>query len=111
MTELLTSGQSVKWDGLGTFTPYVESKGSNQVSKYDVNIHVKGIHIRFIPENTKGEQLTSRKFRDQCTLQLAGVWVKRNITVDGKKKVIREFFTMEDYKLNQEHPENNNQGG
>ena len=25
MTELLTSGESVKWDGLGTFTPYVES--------------------------------------------------------------------------------------
>ena len=111
MTELLTSGESVKWDGLGTFTPYVESSGVVEVNDYDVNIHVKGIHIRFIPENTKGEQLTSRKFRDQCTLQLAGVWVKRNITVDGKKKVIREFFTMEDYKLNQEHPENNNQGG
>ena len=73
--------------------------------------HVKGIHIRFIPENTKGEQLTSRKFRDQCTLQLAGVWTKRNITVGNKKKVVREFFTMADYKLNEEHPANNNQGG
>ena len=70
MTELLTSGESVKWDGLGTFTPYVESTGTNDVESYDVNANVKGIHIRFIPENTKGEQLTSRKFRDQCTLQL-----------------------------------------
>ena len=55
--------------------------------------------------------MTSRKFRDQCTLQLAGVWTKRNITVGNKKKVVREFFTMADYKLNQEHPANNNQGG
>ena len=70
------------------------------------------VHLLIIKNNVKlWQQLTSRKFRDQCTLQLAGVWVKRNITVDGKKKVIREFFTMEDYKLNQEHPENNNQGG
>ena len=64
-----------------------------------------------LEQNTKGEQLTSRKFRDQCTLQLAGVWKKRNITVNNKKKVVREFFTMADYKLNQEHPANNNQGG
>ena len=111
MTELLTSGESVKWDGLGTFTPYVESTGSVDVDSYDVNVNVKGIPIRFIPENTKGEQLTSRKFCDQCTLQLAGVWTKRNITVNNKKKVIREFFTMEAYKLHQEHPANNNQGG
>ena len=97
MTELLTSGESVKWDGLGTFTPYVESTGTNDVESYDVNVNVKGIHIR--------------KFRDQCTLQLAGVWTKRNITVGNKKKVVREFFTMADYKLNQEHPANNNQGG
>ena len=90
MTELLTSGESVKWDGLGTFTPYVESTGTNEVEQYDVNVNVKGIHIRF---------------------QLAGVWTKRNITVNNKKKVIREFFTMEDYKLNQQHPANNNQGG
>jgi hypothetical protein len=32
-----------------------------------VNVNVKGIHIRFIPENTKGEQLTSRKFREFFT--------------------------------------------
>jgi predicted histone-like DNA-binding protein len=111
MTELLQSGESVKWDGLGTFTPYVESKGVNRYDQYDVNTHVKGIHVRFIPENSKGEQLTSRAFRDQCTLQLAGLWTKRNITVNNKKKVIREFYTLQDYKLNQEHPADNNQGG
>ena len=40
---------------------------NNDVESYDVNVNVKGIHIRFIPENTKGEQLTSRKFREFFT--------------------------------------------
>ena len=29
MVELLKSGQPVKWDGLGTFTPNITSKGVN----------------------------------------------------------------------------------
>ena len=58
MTELLTSGESVKWDGLGTFTPYVESTGTNDVESYDVNVNVKGIHIRFIPP-VSGRSATS----------------------------------------------------
>ncbi len=40
---------------------------NNDVESYDVNVNVKGIHIRFILENTKGEQLTSRKFREFFT--------------------------------------------
>lgn len=105
MVELITSGESVKWDGLGTFAPYVESTGVNDPESYDVNVNVKGIHVRFIPENKKGEQLTSRKFRDQCTLQLAGIWTKTNVTEGGKKRVLRKFQTLADYLYEKEHPE------
>ena len=67
MVELLQSGTSVKWDGLGTFRPTVESKGKAVPTDYDVNTDVKGIHIRFIPTNDKGEELTSRKYAELCT--------------------------------------------
>lgn len=98
MAELIKSGESVKWDGLGTFQPRIESLGVNKPEQFDVSQHIKGVHIRFIPENKKGEQLTSRKFRDACALQLAGVWLKDTITLDGEKKSVRTFYTMDDYK-------------
>ena len=97
MCELLASGESVKWDGLGTFQPHVESTGAASIEEFDCSVNVQGVHIRFIPENAKGEQLTSRKFRDQCVLQLAGVWEKQNIVVNGKAQVLRTFYTMEQW--------------
>ena len=98
MTELLMSGESIKWDGLGTFQPHVESIGVTEPKDYNPALHVKGIHIRFVPENKKGEQLTSRKFRDTCVLALAGVWIKQYVTVDGVGKLTRTFLDMESYK-------------
>ena len=97
MCELIQSGESVKWDGLGTFQPRVESLGVNEPEQFDPSVHIKGVHIRFIPEGQKGEALTSRKFRDMCTLQLAGVWIKTQFVMDGKTKVLREFMTMDQY--------------
>ena len=58
MVELLKSGQPVKWDGLGTFTPNVHSKGVNDTESVSVD-QIQGVTINFIPENSKGEQLTS----------------------------------------------------
>lgn len=97
MCELLSSGESVKWDGLGTFSPFVESDGVDSIAQFDVNTHVKGVHIRFIPENEKGQKLTSRAFRDLCTLQLAGVWDKQKIVVNGKEQVLRTFYTLDEW--------------
>ena len=97
MTELIQSGESVKWDGLGTFQPRIESLGSIDVESFDPNTMIKGVHIRFIPEGQKGEALTSRKFRDMCTLQLAGVWEKETIILDGQKKALRKFYSMEEW--------------
>lgn len=73
MIELIMSGVSVKWDGLGTFRPTVESKGKANPFDYDINTDVKGIHVRFIPENAKGEEITSRKFLDLVTFSFVGV--------------------------------------
>lgn len=94
MVELLQSGTSVKWDQLGTFRPTVESVGVNQPTDYNVNTDVKGIHIRFIPENAKGEEITSRMFADMCTMMTAGVWTVENVTISGKQKSVRRFRPM-----------------
>ena len=53
-------------------------------------------------------QLASPDMREPIGFALS---FPARITVGNKKKVVREFFTMADYKLNQEHPANNNQGG
>lgn len=94
MVELLQSGTSVKWDQLGTFRPTVESVGVAQPTDYDVKTDVKGIHIRFIPENSKGEEITSRMFADMCTMMTAGVWTVEKVTIAGKQKSVRRFRPM-----------------
>ena len=71
MVELLRSGQPVKWDGLGTFTPNINSRGINDVESVSVD-QIQGVKINFIPENSKGEQLTSKAFKDLCTFSILG---------------------------------------
>ena len=69
MSELLSQGQPVKLDGLGTFSPSVDGQGNG---KNDMETAVavgpeamiNGIKINFTPENTKGEKLTSRAFKE-----------------------------------------------
>ena len=86
MVELLQAGQPVKWDGLGTFTPKIESvKGGvteAQLKAGSVNVRdaIEGVHIRFIPENEKGEELTSRRMKDAITFTVEGVKI---LTIDG----------------------------
>ncbi|WP_027455538.1 hypothetical protein [Xylanibacter brevis] len=67
--EMVMQGVGVKLDGLGTFYPTFEGTGSMTLEDYDVNTFVKGIHIRFLPENAKDEELTSRKFMSKCVLK------------------------------------------
>lgn len=104
MVELLQSGTSVKWDQLGTFRPTVESVGITDPLDYNVNTDVKGIHIRFIPENAKGEEITSRQFADLCTLMTAGVWTVEKVTIGGKQKSVRRFRPMASFKDQGGHP-------
>lgn len=94
MVELLQSGTSVKWDKLGTFRPTVESVGVNEPTDFNVNTDVKGIHVRFIPENAKGEEITSRMFADMCSMMTAGVWTVEKVTISGKQKTVRRFRPM-----------------
>ena len=94
----------MKWDGLGTFTPKVETirrgleKTDLQSGKANVNHDVAGIHIRFIPENSKGEEITSRKFADLCVFNVVGVTKITKVTVNGKEKRYNELQSLEKWR-------------
>ena len=69
LVELVSQGIGVKLDGLGTFYPTFESKGAETPVNYDVNSYVKGIHIRFWPENAELDKISSRAFVEKCVLK------------------------------------------
>ena len=70
MVEMIAQGVGVKLDGLGTFYPTFECEGQDSKEEFSIQESLKGIHIRFQPEGTKDEELTSRKFKDKVTLRL-----------------------------------------
>ena len=105
MVELLKSGQPVKWDGLGTFTPTIENDGT-KVTNDPLTMSVdaiKGVHIAFIPENSKGEELTSRAFKDLCTFDVVGIINTTNIGTQQKPKYVRTIITLDAYKAQQQN--------
>ena len=55
-------------------------------SAYDFNVeeNVVGVHIRFIPENEKFEQITSRKFMEKCVLRKAYEVTYKTVTHNSK---------------------------
>ena len=103
MVELLTGGQPVKWDGLGTFTPKIESvKGGvteAQLKAGSVNIRdaIEGVHIRFIPENEKGEELTSRRMKDAITFSVEGVKILTKVGVAPNQKTLVSIESLEKF--------------
>ena len=95
MTELLSQGQPVKLDGLGTFSPSVDGQGNG---KNDLETAVavgpeamiNGIRIIFTPENSKGEKLTSRAFKEQCIFEFGYVVESEVRTVNGKERRVQK---------------------
>ena len=95
MSELLSQGQPVKLDGLGTFSPSVDGQklGKNSVAKAveaGPDAMINGIKINFTPENTKGEKLTSRAFKEQCIFEYGYVVQSEIRTVNGKQRRVQK---------------------
>lgn len=104
MLELLKEGQAVKWDGLGTFTPTIENVKDGATDAQIVNgvknlgNMIRGVHIRFIPENSDGEQLTSRKFADSCIFKVQGVYVPQIIGAGKQQKKVFNLVSLEVFR-------------
>ena len=60
---------------------------------------VEGIHLRFIPEGAKGEELTSRELKKECVLQAAYVVRSVKKTVDGKEVKYQEKIPISSYAV------------
>ena len=68
LVEQLLNSMRVKIEGLGTFYSSMECTkgGAETEEKFNVNEHIKGIHIRFLPETAQELNLSSREFLKKC---------------------------------------------
>ena len=64
LLEMLLNSKKVKIEGLGTFYCTLENKkkGAPNKEDYSVREHISGLHIRFLPEQTTEENISSREF-------------------------------------------------
>ena len=91
LKEMMSQGQPVKLDGLGTFRPTLTSVKNGAASIEEaltkgVNNMVAGVNFTFLPENAQGEEITSKKFKEQCSLQFAYLVETIKKTIGGKEK-------------------------
>ena len=68
LLEMLLNSKKVKIDGFGTFYCTLENRKNGAPTKQDFNIreNIKGLHIRFLPEQTTEENISSREFLKQA---------------------------------------------
>ena len=57
---------------LGTFRATLSGRGAASAEDYSVQKHVKGIHMRFIPDQTDLDKKTAKTFKNQCSLTCVG---------------------------------------
>ena len=64
LVEMLLDSKRVKIEGLGTFYCTIENSkgGAESADKFSVNTNLKGLHIRFIPEQAAEQNISSREF-------------------------------------------------
>ena len=68
LLEMLLNSKKVKIEGLGTFYTTLECVKGGAVTKDKFNIlkDVKGLHIRFLPEQEQEQNISSREFLKQA---------------------------------------------
>ena len=94
LPELVAQGVPVQLGSLGTFYPTAEVAKNGAVLNIaamdglNPNDIVKAIHIRFLPDSTKLDNLCGPKFKDACTLELRNIIATQKVMVDGKEKTV-----------------------
>ena len=64
LLEMLLESKKVKIEGLGTFYCTLENQKNGSLRKEDFNVnkHLKALHIRFLPEQEQEQNISSREF-------------------------------------------------
>ena len=102
LVELVSTGVAVKLDGLGTFYPTIEAKGAETPVKYNAEDYVKGIHIRFYPEGSDDDDLTSRAFLKKVSMQQNMLFDKHGVPKKVKNGQLVDYG--EDDEEEEEEP-------
>ena len=111
LKEMVTQGQPVKLDGFGTFTPTIESDGDKAQNSVEASMStgienlIAGVHLRFLPENAKGDELTSRMLKKECTFKAAYVVAAKKKEIDGKTVSYQEKIPIASYATATYEPE------
>ncbi|MBE6289978.1 MAG: hypothetical protein E7100_07110 [Bacteroidaceae bacterium] len=97
LPELVSQGIPVQLGGLGTFYPTAQVKKDAAVSSIadmdglNPNDIVEAIHIRFLPDTSKLDNISGKAFKEACALELRNIVDTQEVTVDGK---IRKMQTL-----------------
>ena len=87
MVELVSQGNGVKLNGLGTFYPTLEAEGAESPVDYNLAKCLKGVHLRFLPDDSDRAALTSRSFMKKVAMKLHMIFDKDGVpkkVVDGE---------------------------
>ena len=97
LPELVSQGIPVQLGGLGTFYPTAQVKKDAAVSSIadmdglNPNDIVEAIHIRFLPDTSKLDNISGRAFKEACALEFRNIVDTQEVTVNGK---IRKMQTL-----------------
>ncbi len=97
LPELVAQGIPVKLDGLGKFYASAEVSEEGGVESIaameglNPATLVKAIHLRFLPDSSKLDDLSGPAFKERCTLELRNIVDSKEIVIEGKQ---RRFKTL-----------------
>ena len=97
LPELVSQGIPVQLGGLGTFYPTAQVKKDAAVSSIadmdglNPNDIVEAIHIRFLPDTSKLDNISGKAFKEACALELRNIVETEKVTVDGKVRVLQHL--------------------
>ena len=90
LPELVSQGIPVQLGGLGTFYPTAQVKKDAAVASIadmdglNPNDIVEAIHIRFLPDTSKLDNISGRAFKEACALEFRNIVDTQEVTVNGK---------------------------
>ena len=103
--ELVAQGVGVKLDGLGIFYPSVlnEKGGATEAQMLDKTFNpttiIRGIRLRFTPDSSELDNLTSRQFLTRSvTPESQNIVEVEERTINGKKVNVQKLTTLDDFR-------------
>ena len=102
LVELLSQGVAVKLTGIGTFYPTAQSvrggaENLDEARTLGADGLIEGIHVRFLPDGTKLDDITSKAMKKNCTLRLHQLKQDNGTTtVSGKEKKLYKYVPIGD---------------